>query len=94
MAYLTVYGSSDKQLRALFDRFRGGDAVPLEVLEEAGLVRPSPDKVLRAVARYAPGCAEAQLVLEPADAAAALVLRHGLRKTPSMDALKGLVRSA
>ena len=57
-------------------------------------MRPLPDKVLHAVARYAPGCAEPRLMLEPADAAAALVLRHGLRKTPSMDALKGLVRSA
>ena len=79
--------TADPRLKALFSRFRGTEAVRYAVLEEEGIVRASPDKVLRAVIDEG----AAQLVLTPADAATALVLRHGLADAPSMDGLKALL---
>lgn len=77
-------------MKALFSRFRLSATVPYAVLEEVGIVRTSPDKVLRAVVDHR----AAQLVLTPADAATSLVLRHGLSVAPSMDVLKVLLSTA
>ena len=49
-----------------------------------GVVSPSPNKVLRVVLRD--DCA----MLVPADAAMALVLRHGFEATPSIEELMKL----
>ena len=75
---------ADERLSNLNALFATADAVPLSVLVELKLVRPSPDKVLREVSR------DNEAVLIPATEAMAVVLRHGLTKKPSMDALKAM----
>jgi hypothetical protein len=61
-------------------------------LKEMKLVRPSPDKVLRAVKLRALAGSRGggRRVLIPADAATALVLRTGITDTPSLEELKAL----
>jgi hypothetical protein len=54
------------------------------VMEPLDINRPSPDKVLRKAVR------DEEAVLIPATEAMAVVLRHGLTKKPSMDALKAM----
>jgi hypothetical protein len=78
--------AADARLQALYDRFRGADVVPYSALKAAGLSRPSPDKVLRAVFAIGAGGAP-ENALVPADAATAIVLRWGLAEVPAMDAL-------
>ena len=82
--------AADKRLKALFCLFRDAHKVPYSVLQAEGLVRPSPDKVLRAV--FAVGISGApEDVLVPADAATALVLRWGLTEVPPMSSLADLL---
>jgi len=83
-------------LAPLYARFVATDHVPSAVLAELRLVRPAPDKVLRAVhLRASPGAEGSGLrVLVAADAAAAIVLRHGLATPPSMAQLQALVGGA
>lgn len=79
----------DDRLQTHYDSFRGG----ADVLSAAlGFVRPSPDKVLRAVQRRTPAGARGSggRILVPADAATAVVLRHGLTDTPSVAELRAL----
>jgi hypothetical protein len=75
---------ADERLSPLYARFASSDAVPLSTLTELKLTRPSPDKVLRKAVRGE------EAVLIPATEAMAVVLRHGLTKKPSMDALKAM----
>ena len=81
--------AADRNLKELYALFRSTATVRLSLLEEKGIVRPSPDKVLRAVIDRG----AAQLVLVPADAAIALVLRFGFSTAPSMAELTSLVES-
>ena len=67
IAEVSNAATADPRLKVLFSRFRGSAAVRHAVLEEEGIVRASPDKVLRAVIDQG----AAQLVLTPADAATA-----------------------
>jgi hypothetical protein len=87
IAEVSLAATADTRLKALFSRFRGAATVRHAVLEEEGIVRAPPDTVLRAEIDQA----AVQLVLKPADAATALVLRHGLADVPSMDGLKALL---
>jgi hypothetical protein len=82
-----------KKLFALFRNLRCSE-VDFSVLEDMELVRPSPDKVLRAVRRIttAGSRGSGQRILIPADAATALVLRYDLTVTPSMEELKAMLR--
>ena len=65
-------------LLPILDQFRAGAAeVPAELLEGGSL--PSPNKVLRE--------AEGGAVYVPADAAMALVLRHGWARPPTLEVL-------
>jgi hypothetical protein len=72
--------ASNKHLQGLFDKFRESSEVPSAILSDMEIVRPSPDKVLRAVELRASAgsCGGGQRVLIPADAATAVVLRHGI----------------
>ena len=80
----------NKSLQTLYDGFHGAAHVPYSTLKALQIVRPSPDKVLRAVfAIGAGGAPEDVLVL--ADAATALVLRWGLTEVPTMAALAALL---
>ena len=80
--------TADKHLKPLYERFATIDAVPVGELVAMELVRPSPDKVLRALVR------DSETVLVPATPAMALVLRHKLAKAPPLDALKAVVLNA
>ncbi len=80
----------DKSLQTLFDGFRGVACVPYSVLKALQIVRPSPDKVLRAVFAVSAGGVPED-VLVPADAATALILRCGLTEVPTMAALAALL---
>ena len=84
--------ASNEQLEGLFDRFRGGSVIPCAGLKEMRIVRPSPDKVLRAVSRCTSAGSRGggQRTLIPADAATDIVLRHGLSEAPSFEELKAL----
>ena len=84
---------SNEHLKGLFDKYRENSSeeeVPSAVLMELKLVRPSPDKVLRAVMiRDFPGShGSGREILIPADAATALVLRQGITEVPSIEKLK------
>ena len=87
IAEVSSAAAADARLTALYARFRGGAAVAHGAFEELSIARPSPDKVLRSVVDRG----SARLLLAPADAATALVLRFGLTSAPSMVALKALV---
>ena len=84
--------ASNERLQGLYDRFRESSGVPSAILKEMKLVRPSPDKVLRAVNLRVPAGSRGggRRVLIPADAATALVLRTGITDTPSIEELKAL----
>lgn len=80
-------------LRALYARFaRGATRVPLAARAELRVVRPTPDRVLRAVhARATPGDdASGEIVLVPTTSASALALRHSLAAPLSMARLRAL----
>ena len=83
----------DERLQGLFDKFRESNAVLTACLAKMGIVRPSPDLVLRVVKQYtSPGArGNGNRLLVPADAATFLVLRHGLAYVPTLDELKALV---
>jgi len=80
------------RLQKLYDLFREGADVPSDALRSLALVRPSPDKVLRAVRRRTPAGTRGsgERILVPADAATAVVLRHALTITPSTAELRAL----
>ena len=84
--------ASNERLQGLYDKFRESSEVPSAILKEMKLVRPSPDKVLRAVKLRALAGSRGggRRVLIPADAATALVLRTGITDTPSLEELKAL----
>jgi len=86
--------AGNTRLRGLYDLFRSCSEVPSSVLTGLGLVRQSPDKVLRNVRQRAAVGSEGsgERILVPADAASSLVLRHGLAKTPSMAQLRAMQR--
>jgi hypothetical protein len=46
--------ASDKRLQGLFDKFRESSVMPSDILKGMKIVRPSPDKVLRAVKPMSP----------------------------------------
>lgn len=82
--------AADSRLAALYECFAGeagSAAVPLAMTREMQLPLPSPEKVLRAVRRGA------AVVLLPADAAMALVLRHNMQDAPTLDELALLLRA-
>jgi hypothetical protein len=84
--------ASDKRLQGLFDKFRESSEMPIAILKDMEIVRPSPDKVLRVVSRRisAGSSGGGQRILIPADAATALVLRNGISVTPSISELRAL----
>ena len=92
MSAVSVSVAADSRRRGLYLLFRESSLVAESLLEEMGLVRSTPDKVLRLVQQCAsagsPGCG--QRILIPADAATALVLRAGIVCTPSIGELKAL----
>ena len=72
-------------MSTILDLFKAPkEALPESLLRKMGVVSPSPNKVLRVVLRD--DCA----MLVPADAAMALVLRHGFEATPSIEELMKL----
>jgi hypothetical protein len=75
-------------LENIIDLFKTQDEVSEHVLTDKHLTLPSPCKVLRALKRKNEG-----VVLVPADACMAFVLRHDLKKPPSMEQLKQMVSS-
>ena len=87
---------ANERLNELFTRFKVSAEVPCSALRDMKLVRQSPDKVLRVVQRQSIAVGEdgsGGRILIPADAATALVLRFGLRDTPSTAKLKAMVES-
>jgi hypothetical protein len=72
-------------MKAFLGLFKTQSEVPKSLLTEKGIVNPSPNKVLRVVLRG--DCVK----LVPADAAMALVLRFYWIKTPTIEALQGLL---
>ncbi len=82
--------AANKRLKELYARFTANS----DVLDDLQLTRQSPDKILRAVrASAADRRGPESIILVPADAATALVLRFGLRGTPSMEELQGMVKA-
>lgn len=69
---------ANPRLAQLYDMFATEDVVPVTVLEDLALVRPSPDKVPRKVWRDNSG----SFMLVPVSPAMAAVLRYG-KKAPS-----------
>jgi hypothetical protein len=84
--------ANDKRLQALYDKFVECSEVPSSTLKGMELVRPSPDKVLRAVKLHTSSDVRGggRRILIPADAATALVLRLGITDTLSLEELKAL----
>jgi len=84
--------ASSKHLQGLFDKFRESSEVPSTILKDMEIVRPSPDKVLRAVKlrAFAGSRGSGQRIFIPADAATVVVLRHGISVVPSIEELKAL----
>jgi hypothetical protein len=72
-------------MKAVLDIFKTQNEVPESLLTEKGITSPSPNKVLRIVLRG--DC----MMLVPADAATALVLRFCLSTTPSIEMLQKLL---
>ena len=75
--------TADKHLSPLFAHLASTDAVPLSMPAAMRIARPSPDKVLREATRD-----EEEAMLVPATQAMAVVLRYGLKKAPSLAALR------
>lgn len=75
------------KMREVLGEFKVRAAVRISLLTEKGIIAPSPNKVLRAVLNLNEG----GVVLVPADAATALVLMHGLKVAPSIEALLALL---
>ena len=71
----------------MYELFREQTEIPSSVLETMKLKRPSPDKVLREVQLPA-SLGRSEVMLIPADAAMALVLRFDLKQAPSLEELK------
>lgn len=71
------------EMNVLLTMFQTDDIVFEDEMLEKKVVRPDDDKVLRA--------ADTTGALIPADAATALVLRHGLTKRPTIEELRDLV---
>lgn len=65
------------RMKPVLDLFREHCSVPLAILKDKEIVRPTPDKVLRVVGKN----------LVPADAPMRLVLRYGLAEAPSWEDL-------
>ena len=93
---VSVSIAADSQKRGLYLLFRDSGEVLESVLEEMNLVRSTPDKVLRAVRMRASAGSRGggQRVLIPADAATAVVLRHGISMVPSLEELKAMATTA
>lgn len=82
-------------LALVYSRFAAPSSahqVPFAMLAALRIVRPAPDRVLRAVqVRASPGAEGSGLrVLVPASAAVGLVLRHELAEPPSLTRLRDL----
>ena len=77
----------NKRFQELYDLFREEKEVSKYVLVTMKLKRPSPDKVLREVQLPA-SLGRSEVMLIPADAAMALVLRFDLKQAPSLEELK------
>ena len=92
LSAVSVSMAEDSRKRGLYLLFRASSEVLESALEEINLVRSTPDKVLRAVRMRASAGSRGggQRVLIPADAATALVLRHGITMVPSIEELKAL----
>jgi hypothetical protein len=90
--------AADARLPPLFALFGpgGSAAVRYSALRDLGVVRASPDKVLRAVSRRdgggGGGAERTRRVLVPADAAAALALRFALTEAPAARELAAMLR--
>ena len=93
---VSVSIAADSQRRGLYLLFRDSGEVLESVLEEMNLVRSTPDKVLRAVRMRASAGSRGggQRVIIPADAATAVVLRHGISMVPSLEELKAMATTA
>jgi hypothetical protein len=78
---------ANNRLKELYALFIKQSQVPRSVLEEMNIERPSPDKVLRL--QLSPS--DNELVLVPADAAMAVVLRFALAEPPTLKELKEMV---
>jgi hypothetical protein len=72
-------------MKSILDLFKTQNEVPKSLLTVKGIASPSPNKVLRIVLRG--DC----MMLVPADAAMALVLRFCLSTTPSIEMLQKLL---
>ena len=87
-----------KHLRKLYELFQETSQVPYSALLKNDLLRPSPDKVLRAVqvrpASLSASEASEEYVLVPADAATKLVLRWGCSIPPTLAVLKEAAAAA
>lgn len=68
-------------MKGILKVFLTNDEVPESLLAEQGVVGPSPNTLLRVVLH------NHVAALVPADASAALVLRHGFKTTPTIDEL-------
>ena len=78
--------AANPEFEAITELFKTQDEVPKTLLEEKRLTLPSPCKVLRQVKRD-----DNEVVLVPADAYMAFVLRHDLKKPPPIEELKKMV---
>ncbi len=78
-----VMGHPYHKFIPLFDKER--NCIPRQLLEANNLKRPSPDKVFREVIQ------EDDWALIPASNAIGLVLRHGLRKAPTLTELEEMI---
>ena len=77
--------AANAELEEIIELFKTQDEVPETLLKEKHITLPSPCKVLRGVNR------EGEVVLVPADAYMAFVLRHDLKKAPPIEELKKMV---
>jgi hypothetical protein len=80
---VTELKTKHPQLKELLEMFQTVDKVTTGVMSAKEFVRPHDDKVLRT--------ADTSGVLIPANAATALVLRHGLEDIPTIEELRELV---
>jgi hypothetical protein len=88
--------AGNAHLGGLFDKFRESSWVPAPALAEIGPARSARDKVLHSSTLRAPAGSRGagRRILIPADAATALVLRHGVSTVPSIEELKALAMPA
>ena len=87
MTYYVTTRVINPELEAITELFKTQDEVPETLLGEKRLTLPSPCKVLRQVRRDD----NEGVVLVPADAYMAFVLRHDLKKPPPIEELKKMV---